>query len=141
MQPGTVTAVAVRSVRTVTSLLPEVGVNCSSPTTEWSLASACTVQDGCVAPAATVTSTRAVTLWASTTWKVTSCESTFGVACPIAAHASQASATTASTTTDATVTGRRQPGGSAYRSVSVCSTTSMLPPGAVPPESSALARH
>src|SRR3954447_22683850 len=125
MHPGTSTAVASRSVRTVTSLEPERGVKVSSPTTEWSLARAWTVHDGWWVPDATVTSTWAVTLCSSTTWKVTSSDSTFGVAWTKVAQASQPSATAASTAIAAIVTGRRHAGGAAYRSVRAWSTRSM----------------
>src|SRR4029078_10829043 len=113
MHPGTVTAVASRSVRTTTLLLPERGTKVSSPTTVWTAANACTVHDGWAAPEAIDTSTRAVALWASTTWKVTSSDSTSGVACSKAAQASHASATSATTTTGPIVTRRLPAGGGA----------------------------
>jgi mycothiol S-conjugate amidase len=120
--------VAIRSVRTVTRLVPDLGRKSSSPTTEWSSATASTVQLAFDASEEIRTSMRAVTRCSSTTWNPISCESTFGVDSTYAAHASQPSATSATTTTAAIMTGRRHAGGAAYRSVRVCSTTSMLPP-------------
>ena len=88
----------------------------SSPTIEWSLASACTVHVGWATPSLRWTSTRAVAVCASTTSQAMSCDWTSGVDWTKVAQASHASDTTASTTTPTTVTRRRHAGGAAYRS-------------------------
>src|SRR3569623_814905 len=111
MHPGTSTDVASRWVRTVTRLVPDAGVKCSSPTIEWSDAVASTVQLAPRAPEVSRTSTCTVTEWASTTLKVTSCADALGV----------------DSSSAAIVTGRRHAGGAAYLSVRVWSTRSMVP--------------
>src|SRR3569623_2894489 len=127
MHPGTSTVVASRWGRTVTRLVPDAGVKCSSPTIEWSDAVASTVQLAPRAPEVSRTSTCTVTEWASTTLKVPSCEDTLGVDSSYAAQAGQPRPTRASRTTAAIVTGRRHAGGAAYLSVRVWSTRSMAP--------------
>src|SRR6195952_2043311 len=111
VHPTISTAAAARSVRKVTRWVDvppwPVTANVTSPTTEWSAASARTTQLARTPSWRVFTTTVARAVWLSTTWKVRNEDWTSGVPCTYAAQITHASATTPTSPETAITTRRR----------------------------------